>query len=172
MSSRPELRNVEVRVRVRPGSKKSCVRTHSTKELSVDDKRWAFDRVYGPDSQQSDVYEEAVKPLVEATLDGYNSTVFAYGQTGSGKTYTMGTGHETLSRNEGVVPRALRDLFDTGSAVKIRGSYVEVYNEELRDLLDPSPKKLHIRECATRGIYVDGALQVSLSSVEDAVTLL
>ena len=89
MSSRPELRNVEVRVRVRPGSKKSCVRTHSTKELSVDDKRWAFDRVYGPDSQQSDVYEEAVKPLVEATLDGYNSTVFAYGQTGSGKTHTM-----------------------------------------------------------------------------------
>ena len=63
-------------------------------------------RVYGPDSQQSDVYEEAVKPLVEATFDGYNSTVFAYGQTGSGKTYTMGTGHETLSHNEGVVPRA------------------------------------------------------------------
>ena len=114
MSSRPELRNVEVRVRVRPGAKKSAVRTHSTKELSVDDKRWTFDRVYGPDSQQSDVYEEAVKPLVEATLDGYNSTVFAYGQTGSGKTYTMGTGHETLSHNEGVVPRALRDLFDTG----------------------------------------------------------
>jgi hypothetical protein len=172
MSSRPELRNVEVRVRVRPGAKKSAVRTHSTKELSVDDKRWAFDRVYGPDSQQSDVYEEAVKPLVEATLDGYNSTVFAYGQTGSGKTYTMGTGHETLSKNEGVVPRALRDLFDTGSAVKIRGSYVEVYNEELRDLLDPAPKKLHIREDATRGIFVDGARQVSLTSVEDAVTLL
>ena len=52
MSSRPELRNVEVRVRVRPGSKKSCVRTHSTKELSVDDKRWAFDRVYGPKSSE------------------------------------------------------------------------------------------------------------------------
>ena len=170
--SSPELRNVEVRVRVRPGSKKSAVRTHSTKELSVDDKRWAFDRVYGPDSQQSDVYEEAVKPLVEATLDGYNSTVFAYGQTGSGKTYTMGTGHETLSHNEGVVPRALRDLFDHGSAVKIRGSYVEVYNEELRGLLGPAPKKLHIREDATRGIFVDGARQVSLTSVEDAVTLL
>ena len=107
MSSRPELRNVEVRVRVRPGSKKSCVRTHSTKELSVDDKRWAFDRVYGPKSSQEDVYEEAVKPLVEATLDGYNSTVFAYGQTGSGKTYTMGTGTETLSRNEGVARRCV-----------------------------------------------------------------
>ena len=107
MSGRPELRNVEVRVRVRPGSKKSCVRTHSTKELSVDDKRWAFDRVYGPDSQQSDVYDEAVRPLVEATLDGYNSTVFAYGQTGSGKTYTMGTGHETLSQNEGVARRCV-----------------------------------------------------------------
>ena len=56
--------------------------------------------------------------------------------------------------------------------MKIRGSYVEVYNEELRDLLDPAPKKLHIREDATRGIFVDGARQVSLSSVEDAVTLL
>ena len=56
--------------------------------------------------------------------------------------------------------------------MKIRGSYVEVYNEELRDLLDPAPKKLHIREDATRGIFVDGARQVSLTSVEDAVTLL
>jgi len=173
MSARPaELRNVEVRVRVRPGSKTSVLRT-APKELATADKKWTFDRVYAPSTRQEEIYDEAVRPLVEATLDGYNSTIFAYGQTGSGKTYTMGTGTETLSHNEGVVPRALRDLFaQETSGLKIRGSYVEVYNEELRDLLDAREKKLHIREDAARGIFVDGCVEEPLASIGDAMKLL
>ena len=164
MSSRPELRNVEVRVRVRPGSKKSCVRTHSTKELSVDDKRWAFDRVYGPKSSQEDVYEEAVKPLVEATLDGYNSTVFAYGQTGSGKTFTM----------RAIFAAAAEHLFrlvDLAAGDVVTVAYAELGGSGARDMLNAG-KATQMLTDAVGDVQLVPSLEVQCTTPQGLLALI
>jgi hypothetical protein len=99
---------------------------------------FTFDRVFGPDATQEDVFEE-VEPLVVSVLDGFKATVFAYGQTGSGKTHTI-SGSPT---NLGVVPRTLHRLLELAEerskserrTLSMELSILEVYNEEIRDLL-------------------------------------
>jgi len=95
---------------------------------------FTFDRVFGPTSQNANVFEE-ISQLVQSALDGYNVCVFAYGQTSSGKTYTMAS-------PDGMIPRALHQIYDTAQALadkgwtySMEGSFVEVYNENLNDLL-------------------------------------
>ena len=115
----------------------------------LEEKRFSFDRVFGPDSTQSDVYEE-VSPVVMGVLDGYNACVFAYGQTGSGKTHTMG-GPDGASQHEelvGINDRALTELFETarargetdGVSYTIAVEMREIYNEQVRDLLRRTDK--------------------------------
>lgn len=120
--------NVEVRVRVKPGE--SCL-SIEPKAVTVAGKRFEVDEVYGPSTTQDEVYARAVDPLVAGVRDGYNASVLAYGQTGSGKTFTM----------EGVIPRALARL-------TCRVQYVEIYHEEIRDLLG-SAKRLERSADAT-----------------------
>ena len=106
---------------------------------------FAFDRVFGPRSQNRDVFEE-ISQLVQSALDGYNVCIFCYGQTGSGKTYTM-------SANDGMIPLAVNQIYDTAKSLeekgwkyKMEGSFIEVYNEVLNDLLgkaDEFDKKKH-----------------------------
>jgi len=106
-----------------------------------------FDRTFGPDSTQAQVFE-AVQPLVISVLDGYNVCIFAYGQTGSGKTHTM----EGPDADPGVNRRAITELFaqiEERSSMfdfELEMSMLEIYNEEIKDLLDPSDKKLEIRK--------------------------
>lgn len=95
---------------------------------------FTFDRVFAPSSQNADVFEE-ISQLVQSALDGYNVCIFCYGQTGSGKTYTM-------SADDGMIPRAVHQIYDTAQALEekgwkysMEGSFVEVYNENLNDLL-------------------------------------
>ncbi|KAI9823787.1 MAG: hypothetical protein M1819_001134, partial [Sarea resinae] len=95
---------------------------------------FAFDRIFGPNSQNADVFEE-ISQLVQSALDGYNVCIFCYGQTGSGKTFTM-------SADDGMIPRAVRQIYDTAQSLEdkgwkytMEGSFVEVYNENLNDLL-------------------------------------
>lgn len=95
---------------------------------------FTFDRVFGPTSQNAAVFEE-ISQLVQSALDGYNVCIFCYGQTGSGKTYTM-------SAADGMIPRAVHQIYDTAQALadkgwsySMQGSFVEVYNENLNDLL-------------------------------------
>ena len=115
---------------------------------------------------QVDIYTEYINPLVTSCLNGINCTVFAYGQTGSGKTYTLGSEGKSLYEGgapEGIIPRALHDLFryvkegvvsskDEGVASSEREScqlsvsYVEVYKEEIRDLLSDDDNEINIRE--------------------------
>ena len=115
----------------------------------LEEKRFSFDKVFGPDSTQSDVYEE-VSPVVMGVLDGYNACVFAYGQTGSGKTHTMG-GPDGASQHEelvGINDRALTELFETarargetdGVSYTIAVEMREIYNEQVRDLLRRTDK--------------------------------
>ncbi|GAA6022677.1 hypothetical protein JCM10207_008578 [Rhodosporidiobolus poonsookiae] len=98
--------------------------------------------VYGPDADQGMLYNDVAKPILQQVLQGYNCTIFAYGQTGTGKTYTMEGNlspyHGTFHPDAGVVPRTLYSLFDRLAESKceysVRCSFIELYNEELRDL--------------------------------------
>lgn len=106
---------------------------------------FAFDRVFGPRSKNQDIFEE-ISQLVQSALDGYNVCIFCYGQTGSGKTYTMSAG-------DGMIPLAVNQIYDTAKSLeekgwkyKMEGSFIEVYNEVLNDLLgkaDEFDKKKH-----------------------------
>jgi kinesin family protein 11 len=126
---------------------------------ALSNKTYNFDRVYSPAADQTTVFDDTVKPILDEMLAGYNCTIFAYGQTGTGKTYTM-SGDMTdtlgmLSDEAGIIPRVLQQLFnkleidDREHAVKC--SFIELYNEELRDLLSVDESaKLKIYEDASR----------------------
>ena len=108
--------------------------------------RFTFDQVHDSHATQGQIFEQACRPLVESCVEGYNATVLAYGQTGSGKTYTMlGTmtdGSAMLQQQAGVIPRALEMLFEAlqqrqgeDSEFRVRLQFLELYGEEIRDLL-------------------------------------
>ncbi|KAK6126368.1 hypothetical protein DH2020_039893 [Rehmannia glutinosa] len=113
------------------------------------DRVFTFDKVFGPNAQQKDLYEQAVIPIVNEVLEGFNCTIFAYGQTGTGKTYTMegeckrsksGPNGE-LPPEAGVIPRAIKQIFDTlesqNAEYSVKVTFLELYNEEITDLLAP-----------------------------------
>uniref|UniRef100_A0A673CAZ4 Kinesin motor domain-containing protein n=1 Tax=Sphaeramia orbicularis TaxID=375764 RepID=A0A673CAZ4_9TELE len=143
---REVLHNHQVCVRVVPGSEQVMLGS---------DRLFCFDHAFGSTVSQDEVYESCVLPLVESLIDGYNATVFCYGQTGSGKTYTLGGGN--LAEDGGIIDRVAHDVFvllgkttqssDVEKAT-VRVSYIELYREELRDLLElhTTHKELHIRE--------------------------
>ncbi|XP_002736756.1 chromosome-associated kinesin KIF4A-like [Saccoglossus kowalevskii] len=146
-------------------------------------KSFTYDYVFDPDSKQSAVYEKAVSPLVEGIFQGYNATVLAYGQTGSGKTHTMGSGYcEAQAEDEqlvGVIPRTVKTLFNKiqeceESDFTVKVSYLEVYNEDINDLLSQSAKKesLPIREDNTGGIRVQGLEEVLVAGFKDTMSCL
>lgn len=111
-----------------------------------------FDRVFDPTSSQEVVFEE-ISQLVQSALDGYRVCVFAYGQTGSGKTYTMLGTRDGDVNNLGMIPRSVRQVFDTAKAMekdgwsfRLKASFLEIYNEVIRDLLTDSKSSM-----ATKG---------------------
>ncbi|POS84971.1 hypothetical protein EPUL_004671 [Erysiphe pulchra] len=112
---------------------------------SLNNKTYHFDKVFSSAADQAIIYDDVVKPILDEMLSGYNCTIFAYGQTGTGKTYTM-SGDTTekfnlLSDNAGIIPRALHSLFKkleiSDSEWSVKCSFIELYNEELRDLISP-----------------------------------
>ncbi|KAG5191841.1 kinesin-like protein [Tribonema minus] len=123
---------------------------------------FTFDRVYGERSTQSEVYESNARDIVDSSLQGYNATIFAYGQTGAGKTYTMeGAGGQWDGR--GIIPRAIEQVFSHIQAnaspylhFMVRGSYLQIYNDVITDLLKQDRGSLAIRENSKRGVYVQG----------------
>ncbi|KAL7002649.1 Kinesin-like protein KIN-7D, mitochondrial [Sarracenia purpurea var. burkii] len=117
---------------------------------------YAFDKVFGPSTASEEVYEVAARPVVKAAMEGVNGTVFAYGVTSSGKTHTMHGDHNS----PGIILLAIKDVFsiiqDTpGREFLLRVSYLEIYNEVINDLLDPTGQNLRVREDA-QGTYVEG----------------
>ncbi|KAL3278714.1 hypothetical protein HHI36_016246 [Cryptolaemus montrouzieri] len=122
-------------------------------------KLFTFDSVYDWNSTQQGLYDETVRPLVSSVLDGYNGCVFAYGQTGTGKTYTM-EGTKEFDEGQGVVPRAFEQIWahinrTTGLEFLVSVRYLEIYMEEIRDLLKiKHVKTLELREDNGQGVYV------------------
>ncbi|KKO98453.1 hypothetical protein THAR02_09445 [Trichoderma harzianum] len=139
-----------------------------------------FDRVFTPEVQNNEIFDE-ISQMVQSALDGYNVCIFCYGQTGSGKTYTM-------SSPDGMIPRATHMIYDTVTQLKekswdytLEGSFVEVYNEELNDLLTPNERtaegrltrKLEIRHDEIRKqTTIMGCKSVRLNSADTVELML
>ncbi|GKV33546.1 hypothetical protein SLEP1_g42045 [Rubroshorea leprosula] len=133
-------------------------------------KIFKFDRVYTPKDNQADVFEDA-SPMVVSVLDGYNVCIFAYGQTGTGKTFTM----EGTEQSRGVNYRTLEQLFKVVEERKetftynISVSVLEVYNEQIRDLLATAPasKRLEIRQASEGFHHVPGIVEAKVENIKE-----
>ncbi|XP_076218613.1 kinesin-like protein KIF27 isoform X2 [Aptenodytes patagonicus] len=190
MESGMEEIPVKVAVRIRPLLSKEILHNHqvcvrlvpNTKQIIIGkDRVFTFDFVFGKNSTQEEVYTVCIKPLLVSLTEGYNATVFAYGQTGSGKTYTIGGGHiASVAENEkGIIPRAIQELFQHISEncnidFHVKVSYIEVYKEELRDLLEleTSVKELHIREDEKGNTVIVGAKEFQVECADEVISLL
>ncbi|KAG4067581.1 hypothetical protein HA402_005353 [Bradysia odoriphaga] len=134
-------------------------------------KMFTYDAVYDHRSTQQDIYDEVVRPLVSSVMEGFNCCVFAYGQTGTGKTFTM----EGVRANEnlkGIIPRAFEQIwFHINRAENtnflVTASYMEIYMEELRDLLKPNSKSLELREREHVGVFVPNLHSVLCKNVDE-----
>ncbi|XP_043429886.1 kinesin-like protein KIF17 isoform X4 [Prionailurus bengalensis] len=124
-------------------------------------KQFTFDGAYHMDHFTEQIYNEIAYPLVEGVTEGYNGTIFAYGQTGSGKSFTM-QGLPDPSSQRGIIPRAFEHVFESVQCAEntkflVRASYLEIYNEDVRDLLGAESKqKLELKEHPEKGVYVKG----------------
>ncbi|XP_058020688.1 kinesin-like protein KIF3C isoform X1 [Ahaetulla prasina] len=122
-------------------------------------KTFTFDAVYDATSKQADLYDETVRPLIDSVLQGFNGTIFAYGQTGTGKTYTM-QGIWADPEKRGVIPISFEHIFTQISRSQnqqylVRASYLEIYQEEIRDLLaKDQSKKMELKENPETGVYI------------------
>ncbi|CAA0842965.1 Probable 125 kDa kinesin-related protein [Striga hermonthica] len=203
--------NVQVLLRCRPFSEEelrnnapkvvTCNEFH--REVSVAqniagkhfDRVFTFDKVFGPSAHQRDLYEQAVIPIVNEVLEGFNCTIFAYGQTGTGKTYTMegeckrsksGPNGE-LPSGAGVIPRAVKQIFDTlegqNAEYSVKVTFLELYNEEITDLLAPDDiskvvqedkqkRQLPLMEDGKGGVLVRGLEEEIVTSASEIFTLL
>nr|KAF6485096.1 kinesin family member 27 [Rousettus aegyptiacus] len=181
---------VKVAVRIRPLLCKEVLHNHqvcvrvipNTQQIIIGrDRVFTFDFVFGKNSTQDEVYNMCIKPLVLSLIEGYNATVFAYGQTGSGKTYTIGGGHvaSVAEGQKGIIPRAIQEIFQNISEnlsidFTIKVSYIEVYKEDLRDLLEleTSMKDLHIREDEKGNTVIVGAKECQVESADEVMSFL
>ncbi|MCO5569176.1 hypothetical protein L7F22_022886 [Adiantum nelumboides] len=133
---------------------------------------YAFDKVFGPVTTTRQVYDSAARLVVRGAMEGVNGTVFAYGVTSSGKTHTM----HGDQKSPGIIPLAIKDVFsfiqDTpGREYLLRVSYLEIYNEVINDLLNPTRQNLRIREDA-QGTYVEGVKEEVVLSPAHALSLI
>ncbi|XP_010486612.1 PREDICTED: kinesin-like protein KIN-7O [Camelina sativa] len=132
-----------------------------------------FDRIFREDCKTVEVYEARTKAIVSAAVCGFNGTVFAYGQTNSGKTHTM----RGSPIEPGVIPLAVHDLFDTiyqdtSREFLLRMSYLEIYNEDINDLLAPEHRKLQIHENLEKGIFVAGLREEIVASPQQVLEMM
>jgi len=199
-SSRPKslMSNIRVAVRVRPllpnekaVNAKPIVKVLDSKLVILMDpgntasddflrlnkskeKRWAFDLAFDETADQRTVYDQATKGIIDGVCQGINACVFTYGATGAGKTFTMLGNHS----EPGIMSLTLHELFTKLNSIRnqsefrIRCSFVEVYNENIRDLLGEG-KDLDLREDPVKGMCVAGVSEVSgLERVEEIMDLL
>ncbi|CAN8259873.1 unnamed protein product [Cochlearia groenlandica] len=173
------MERIHVSVRARPLSTEDA--TKSPWKISSDSifmpnhlsPAFEFDRIFGEDCKTVQVYEARTKEIVSAAVRGFNGTVFAYGQTNSGKTHTM----RGLPSEPGVIPLAVHDLFDTiyqdvSREFLLRMSYLEIYNEDINDLLAPEHRKLQIHENLEKGIFVAGLREEIVTSPQQVLEMM
>ncbi|CAE6919891.1 KIN14E [Symbiodinium sp. KB8] len=176
--------NIRVYCRVRPMTEAEaahgcCISFPGPDEIQISNadmgtkKSFQFNEIYRQNSSQEDLFT-GIRDLVVSMLDGYNVCMFAYGQTGSGKTHSM----QGTRDNPGVYTRTFNELFKvakerTGWKIELKGACVEIYNEEIRDLLGPGDKKqkLQVRQ-GKEGNYVPGLTMQPVNNAEEVEMLL
>nr|XP_014424306.1 chromosome-associated kinesin KIF4A isoform X1 [Pelodiscus sinensis] len=147
------------------------------------DKSFTYDFVFDPSAEQEEVFKTSVAPLIRGIFKGYNATVLAYGQTGSGKTYSMGGTYTADQEHEpivGVIPRVIKLLFQEKEQrleweFTLKVSYLEIYNEDILDLLSPSRERssqISIREDPKEGIKIIGLTERDVACAQDTVLCL
>uniref|UniRef100_A0A8C4GFV7 Kinesin family member 7 n=1 Tax=Dicentrarchus labrax TaxID=13489 RepID=A0A8C4GFV7_DICLA len=180
---------VQVAVRVRPLLPKELLHCHESC-ITVDselcrvtlghDRHFLSDYLFEETCCQEEVYSVSVQPLIDAFFQGFNATVFAYGQTGSGKTYTIGEANICSFRDEeqGIIPRAVADVFklldeNDLADFSVRVSYLEVYKEEFKDLLEveTASKDINIRE-DKGNIVLCGVKECEVEGLDEVLSLL
>ncbi|CAI2161616.1 2010_t:CDS:2 [Funneliformis geosporum] len=197
-NSTSENTTVQVALRIRPLTQEDLITLPSRFQRNVistspftpnqvivhGDKKqsFSFDHVFGPESLQKEIYDRAIRNMVDKFLEGFNVTILAYGQTSSGKTHTMGTADNVASDQEsrGIIPRALYTLFSyinstqfKSRKITIKVSFIEIYNEDLIDLLaegdDENKPQVMIREDSKGNIIWSGLQEIKVNSVEEVM---
>ncbi|KAJ5937508.1 hypothetical protein N7454_003850 [Penicillium verhagenii] len=147
------------------------------KTFAFDRSYWSFDKNSPNYAGQDNLFDDLGTPLLDNAFGGYNNCIFAYGQTGSGKSYSMmGYGKEY-----GVIPRICQDMFERITQIQqdkllnctVEVSYLEIYNERVRDLLNPSNKgNLKVREHPSTGPYVEDLAKLVVRSFDEIENLM
>lgn len=185
--------NIKVICRVRPMNSKEtqmgeqcCVEFLDKKSMKLKVKgegtakdqffNFNFDRVFNCETNQVEIFEETAESIVDSVMKGFNGTILAYGQTSSGKSFTM-QGVIEDQRLKGIMPRMMDQVFsivENNSMIefKITISVVELYQEKLKDLLDPSKVNLNIREDKNKSVYIEGVTEIIAKSSSDVLSIL
>ncbi|KAG6851283.1 hypothetical protein H0H93_011719 [Arthromyces matolae] len=176
------------------GSGSGTLSTPSTPSSNAAAKKqlFSFDQVHTPNSTQYDLFVSTAKPLVSRFVEGFNCTILAYGQTSSGKTFTM-TGIDLdadpvdPNNNMGIIPRAVSNIFSTAKQLKeerggawnfnVKASFIEIYNEDLIDLLSMDDsgggrREVQIREDKDGHIIWGGLREVNVKNSAEVMSLL
>lgn len=200
-TSGPRCQQIDVAIEAPQVSSSSAIASTSNlvQESATRQKSYHFDQVFGPEADQGMVYQDVVGPILEEVMSGYNCTIFAYGQTGTGKTHTMEgdltSQMGTYSSEAGIIPRSLYRLFHTLELSKedysVKATFIELYNEELRDLLsiDSSTSSAEPSSSATatkepqhalrmyddargKGVVIQGLEEVALKDAAHGLSVL
>uniref|UniRef100_A0A8C1ZDW1 Kinesin family member 15 n=1 Tax=Cyprinus carpio TaxID=7962 RepID=A0A8C1ZDW1_CYPCA len=190
---------IKVFVRVRPLTQGSGLTTDGDRSLCLtvtsphtvrlhckpEPRTFTYDHVADMNTSQEEVFSSVAKNIVESCMNGYNGTIFAYGQTGSGKTFTMLGPSELDNFSDelrGVIPRSFEYLFflinrevERSGGLKsflCKCSFIEIYNEQIYDLLDSVSTSLFLREDIKRGVFVEGAVEKYAASAAEAYQVL
>ncbi|XP_073688480.1 kinesin-like protein KIF15 [Garra rufa] len=190
---------IKVFVRVRPltqgtglttdGDHSLCLTVTSPHTVRLhckpEPRTFTYDHVADMNTSQEEVFSSVAKNIVESCMNGYNGTIFAYGQTGSGKTFTMLGPSELDNFSDelrGVIPRSFEYLFfiinrevERSGGTKsflCKCSFIEIYNEQIYDLLDSVSTSLFLREDIKRGVFVEGAVEKYAASAAEAYQVL
>uniref|UniRef100_A0A3P8U2B7 Kinesin family member 15 n=1 Tax=Amphiprion percula TaxID=161767 RepID=A0A3P8U2B7_AMPPE len=191
--------SIKVFVRVRPltqgtglttdGDQSLCLTVTSPNTIRLlskpEPRTFTYDHVADMETSQDSVFSSVAKNIVESCMNGYNGTIFAYGQTGSGKTFTMLGPSELDNFTDelrGVIPRSFEYLFflinreaeRSGQSKNFlcKCSFIEIYNEQIYDLLDTASASLFLRENIKKGVFVEGAVEKFVNSAAEAYQVL
>ncbi|ORX54901.1 kinesin-domain-containing protein [Piromyces finnis] len=188
--------NIKVVVRIRPPTEKEILNGYpisitpkgSNQVVAITShatttRTFSFDKVFSQYDNQATIYSTIISPMIKEVLEGYNCTIFAYGQTGTGKTYTMEGDLTKITKDDiiigkdcGMIPRALDEFFSylnkDGIEYSLRVSCIEIYNEQLKDLLTSDTSlKLQFYENAYKKITVKNLEEIPVKNVYDAIQL-
>lgn len=179
---KPLRQEADLPILVRTDSSTTVVIESPSRE-KVAEKRFYFDQCFGPEVEQLTIYNNLIREYILHTLEGFNTCIFAYGQTSSGKSFTMmGT-----KNNLGLIPRICEELFETiDICLNITGddevaqmeftvhcSYLEIYNEQVRDLLSPeNNSKLKIREAQNKSTFIENLSEFKVRNASEILEYL